>query len=664
MKKTWFSWVIIGLIACLIPLVGVQAAEMKVPTLKDILDLKTPNSLQISPDGTRVLYVVRETDWEENAYGAQIWLADIKTGDIRQLTFTKERSFEPAWSPDGRWISFLSARKESTQIYLMSTLGGEARCLTKAENGISSYRWSPDGKSIAFTAADKISEEQEAVEKEFGKFEIVDTEFNIRHLWIINIDEGDAKKLVARPDLHIGSLNWSPDTAYIAFSATPDSRIESGYESDIYTVSLQDGSLRHLVDLKGSDGSPCWSPEGDRIAFSSKRGARESFANTEICIIPAEGGKITSITQKFDENASPLVWTHKGIYFNASQGMSAHLLRADPPGKSVIRITKGDGFMRGFSLSKDGTKMVFTSLDGAHFVEIYASAVDVYAPRKVTDFSSQVADWKLGRKESIRWKSQDGAEITGVLMKPHDFDPNKKYPLLVVIHGGPTGISYPQWVDGRNSTYPLEQWLAKGAVILQPNYRGSAGFGADFRRLNFRNLGVGDYWDVISGVDHLIAQGFVDESRLGAMGWSQGGYISAYITTFSDRFKAVSVGAGISDWVTYYVNTDIHPFTRIYLGATPWDDADVYRKTSPMTHILNAKTPTLIQHGEFDRRVPIPNAFKLYQGLRDMGVPVKFIIYKGFGHGITKPKEKLAVLTHNWEWFNQYLWEETNKDSH
>lgn len=655
MRKTASIRLILGVLICLNALIGYQEDGMKTPAMKDILDLKTPGDLELSPDGRHVLYAVRETDWEENAYGSQIWLADTETGESRQLTFAKKRSFQPGWSPDGRWVSFLSDREDDAQIYLMSASGGEARRLTKAEDGISSYRWSPDGTSIAFTAADKKSDDEEAVEKELGRFEIVDTGFNVRHLWIIDIDGGEAKKLVDSPDLHVGSLAWSPDAARIAFSATPDPRAESNYESDIYTVALSDGSLRRLVDLHGSDGSPCWSPQGDRIAFSSKKGARESFANTEICIIPAEGGEIVGITQSFDENAYPLIWNRDGVYFSALQGMSSHLFRVDPLEKTVHRITDGNGFMSGFSLSANGAGMVFTSSDASHFIEIHASPVHAFAPRRITDFSAQTSNWKLGGKEPIRWNSQDGAEITGVLMKPPDFDPQKKHPLLVVIHGGPTGISYPQQV-GRSSTYPLEQWLAKGAVILQPNYRGSAGFGADFRRLNFRNLGVGDYWDVISGVDHLIAQGFIDENRIGAMGWSQGGYISAFITTFSDRFKAVSVGAGISDWVTYYVNTDIHPFTRIYLGANPWEDAEIYQKTSPMTYIQNAKTPTLIQHGEFDRRVPIPNAFQLYQGLKDMGVPVKFIIYKGFGHGITKPKESLAALTHNWEWFDTYIW--------
>ena len=207
--------------------------------------------------------------------------------------------------------------------------------------------------------------------------------------------------------------------------------------------------------------------------------------------------------------------------------------------------------------------------------------------------------------------------------------------------------------------YPVLQWLDKGCLVLRPNYRGSAGYGEAFRSLNVKNLGVGDAWDVLSGVDHLDSKGLIDKTKMGCMGWSQGGYISAYLTTNSDAFKAISVGAGISNWMTYYVNTDIHPFTRQYLKATPWSDEEIYKKTSPMTNINNAKTPTLIQHGEFDKRVPIANAYELLQGLRDKNVPSELMIYKGFGHGITKPKERLAATWHNWQWFNKYVWGES-----
>jgi dipeptidyl aminopeptidase/acylaminoacyl peptidase len=257
----------------------------------------------------------------------------------------------------------------------------------------------------------------------------------------------------------------------------------------------------------------------------------------------------------------------------------------------------------------------------------------------------------------VRWKSQDGAEIEGVLHKPASFESGRRYPLLVVIHGGPTGISRPTPYSNGAGYYPVDAFLAKGALILEPNYRGNAGYGEQFRSLNVRNLGVGDAWDVLSGIDHLVSLGLADRDRVGSMGWSQGGYISAFLTTrHSDRFRAISVGAGISDWMTYYVNTDIHPFTRQYLQATPWDDPKIYADTSPMTYIKQAKTPTLIQHGDQDARVPVPNAFQLYQGLRDQNVPVRLSLFKGFGHGLTKPKANRAAMEQNWEWFERHIW--------
>jgi dipeptidyl aminopeptidase/acylaminoacyl peptidase len=276
-------------------------------------------------------------------------------------------------------------------------------------------------------------------------------------------------------------------------------------------------------------------------------------------------------------------------------------------------------------------------------------------PKRLTELGKQADGWIKGTHEVVSWKSQDGAVIEGVLHKPAGFAAGKRYPLLVVIHGGPTGVSRPTPLASA-SAYPIDIWLAKGALVLEPNYRGSAGYGEKFRSLNIRNLGIGDAWDVISGIDNLVALGLADNNRVGVMGWSQGGYISAFLTTHdSARFKAVSVGAGISDWMTYYVNTDIHPFTRAYLKATPWDDPEIYRKTSPITYIKNAVAPTLIQHGEKDPRVPIPNAFELYQGLRDQGVPATLIVYKGFGHGLTKPKANRAAMEHNLDWFGKYV---------
>jgi dipeptidyl aminopeptidase/acylaminoacyl peptidase len=310
----------------------------------------------------------------------------------------------------------------------------------------------------------------------------------------------------------------------------------------------------------------------------------------------------------------------------------------------------------GISLTRDGNKMAMSIASPTSLSELFVTDVKTYSPRQLTNFSDQAKQFVLGTREVITWKSQDGTPIEGVLIKPANFDPAKKYALLCIIHGGPTGIDRPNLLTPDTRYYPSDIWAARGALILKVNYRGSAGFGEKFRRLNVRNLGVGDAWDVLSGVDYLIGKGWVDPGKVGCMGWSQGGYISAFLTTSSERFAAISVGAGISNWATYYYNTDITPFTINYLGDDPADDPEIYQKTSPMTHIRKAKTPTLIQHGEFDRRVPIANAYELRQGLEDRQVKVEMVVYKGYGHGITKPKSIRAVMEHNLAWFNHYIW--------
>jgi dipeptidyl aminopeptidase/acylaminoacyl peptidase len=329
----------------------------------------------------------------------------------------------------------------------------------------------------------------------------------------------------------------------------------------------------------------------------------------------------------------------------------------DPASGTIERVTGPDDLIAGgFSLTRDGSRMAYSASSPSALNEVFISSVATFAPRALTDMTAQAKPFTLGTREVISWKSQDGATIEGVLIKPANFDPSKRYPLLCIIHGGPTGIDRPVLLAPDARYYPSDIWAARGALILKINYRGSAGYGEKFRQLNVRNLGVGDAWDVLSGIEHLVGKGWVDPAKVGCMGWSQGGYISAFLTTSSDKFAAISVGAGISNWATYYYNTDITPFTINYLGDDPAEDPEIYLKTSPMTYVKKARTPTLIQHGADDARVPIPNAFQLYQGLRDQNVPVQLSIFKGFGHGLTKPKANRAAMQQNLDWFSRYIW--------
>jgi dipeptidyl aminopeptidase/acylaminoacyl peptidase len=387
---------------------------------------------------------------------------------------------------------------------------------------------------------------------------------------------------------------------------------------------------------------------GEKLYFAS---------NSRLAIVGVDGGTPKSITDGFDENPGLVEWTNTGIYFTGLEKTASHLYRVDPVSAKITRVSGPDELMGGsFSVTRSADRVAFTIASPSSMNEVFVSGTKSFAPRKLTNFNEQVKPFMLGTREVISWQSQDGTAIEGVLIKPANFDATKKYPLLCIIHGGPTGVDRPVLLMPDARYYPSDIWAARGALILKVNYRGSAGYGEKFRKLNVRNLGVGDAWDVLSGVDFLIAKGWVDKDKVACMGWSQGGYISAFLTTSTNRFVAISVGAGISNWATYYYNTDITPFTIHYLGNDPAEDPAIYAKTSPMNYIKTARTPTLIQHGEFDRRVPIANAYELRQGLENRGVKVEMVVYKGFGHGITKPKSMRAVMQHNLSWFNHYLW--------
>jgi dipeptidyl aminopeptidase/acylaminoacyl peptidase len=496
-----------------------------------------------------------------------------------------------------------------------------------------------------------------------GDYEVIRKEYRYSHLWVINVADAiatpqEGTRLTEGRDYTVESLSWSPDGTRIAFGGQINSDFVNWRYADIYVLDLSDTAVTRVVSQDGPDWGPGWSPDGTRIIFHTKMNRQPLYAvNEELAVVPAGGGDIRVLTGAFDEDPSLERWVDGGVYFTAIQRTTRHLFRLDPSTLEITRVSQPDDLIGwSFSLNRDASQVAFTATDPEHMSELYVADTKTFTTKRLTDMTAQVDSFRLGTREVIRWSSTDGTEIEGVLIKPDNFDPDTKYPLLCVIHGGPTWLDFPGLLWHGRSYYPVDIWADRGALILMVNYRGSSGYGEAFRRLNVRNLGVGDAWDVESGVDYLIGRGWVDPARVGCMGWSQGGYISAFLTASSDKFAAISVGAGISDWATYYYNTDITPFTIHYLGDDPVDDPDIYAKTSPMAYVKSASTPTLIQHGENDARVPTPNAYELRQALEDRGVPVELVIYKGFGHGISKPKSQRAVMWHNLVWFNHYLW--------
>jgi len=664
-----FRSTILALVAVAIVTFPASAkGKLRIPTIDDLLNIDSIGAVHISPNGKWVVYSVTHSDFKKDAFHQHFWIADPASGRKYQLTRGDKSAGNAVWSPDSSWLAFTSNRAgDKSQIFAIPPDGGEAVQLTKVETGVNNFQWSPDGKSIAFTAAPSKKEWTKNRKEHLGDFEVVHKEYDYPQLWTIDVAKAlnepqTGKQRTKGKDYSIGSFSWSPDGCKIAFDATRNPDVLQLGTADIYVLNLADDAVRKIVSLPGPDGNPHWSPDGKQIVFQSVMGNPAFFhCNRRLAVVPVDGGTPRSLTDEFDEHAFLIDWKPDGIYFWGFQKTSSHLFRVHPDKPKITRLTSPDNLLAlGFSLTHDGQQMAFTASSPSSLREVFVSETNSFTPRKLTDMTEQTRSLILGKSEVISWKSQDGTTIEGVLTKPTDFDPAKKRPLLCIIHGGPTGIDQPTLLANRY--YPADIWTGRGALILRVNYRGSAGYGEKFRQLNVGNLGVGDAWDVLSGVDHLLKLGWVDPAKIGCMGWSQGGYISAFLTTSSNRFAAISVGAGISNWATYYYNTDITPFTIQYLGKDPIADPAIYEKTSPMSYIQKAKTPTLIQHGENDKRVPIANAYELRQGLEDRGAKVEMIVYKGFGHGITKPRSQRAVMQHNLTWFNHYLWDDPLPD--
>ena len=638
------------------------------PTIDELISLKRAGSASISPNGLWVAYTVRDTNWDENAYHTEIWLADAKSGELRQLTsHAKKSSTSPTWAPDSSKLAFATDRDDKRQVYLIDPRGGEARKLTAAEEGVGGFAFAPDGKSLAFTSADPKTDADKDREKKFGDFDVIGEGYRMSHLWHFDI----ATRQGAAPDQR--RVHRRPIQLV---SRRHADRVRSPHQPREH----QRRHGRHLRRLRGRRQDPAARHAAGRRrrprVVSRRIEDRLRVRDDAGVLLPQHGDRARpgrrrprrEHQRRFRRGSLDHPLDHRR---DLLQRPAPHLVVSlqhrsrDQGGEEVLAVgtVDRDGIQPDAGRADGGVhrRRRVDTWGGVRVASrgLGAEARSAKAARKLTDMTAQTAAWAKSALEVVSWKSQDGATIEGVLHKPIGFQPGKKYPLLVIIHGGPTGISRPSAYSSA-SIYPVDLWTAKGALILEPNYRGSAGYGEAFRSLNVRNLGVGDAWDVLSGIDHLIKEGLADPNQVGTMGWSQGGYISAFLTTHdSARFKAVSVGAGISDWMTYYVNTDITQFTRHYLKATPWDDPEIYAKTSPITYVKNAKAPTLIQHGAADQRVPPPNAFQLYRGLQDVGVPSKLIIYKGFegvGHGPSKPKSSRALMQHNLDWFDKYIW--------
>ncbi len=632
-------------------------------TVQDLMKIRNIEDARNSPAGDRVAYVLSDIDLERNAVRTNIWVVAAAGGPPLRLTAGEGRDGSPRWSPDGKLIAFLSDRGGGSGLWLISPDGGEASKAAEIEGGVSSFAWSPDGRRIAFLSAGPKPPAPERLPGRSDEVIVYDADRPGTRLFVLDAASREVAALTS-PPAAVVDFSWSPDGRRIVFATQPSPRIPDMYKTDLSTVDLETRTVRDLVRREGIDTTPRWSPDGRTIAFLSTEGSTGWITNWYLCVVPAEGGTPRNLTPTLDEFLFSPQWTpdSRTIYFHSPTRFRNQVFAVPAAGGPARPLLGGDPLWSGFSFSGRGDRMAFLGSDASTPSEVYVSTVEPFAPVRLTFTNPQLAGLALGRRETVRWKSFDGLEIEGLLIVPPDYQPGKSIPLLTYVHGGPSarfeagfspqiGTPYPVQAE----CYPLHVLANLGYAIFMPNVRGSYGYGEKFRKANMGDFGGGDYRDIMTGIDALIKRGLADPARLGIMGRSYGGYMTGWIITQTDRFKAASLGAGMSNLISFYGQTDIPGFTETYLGGTPWKALETYLRCSPVTHAANLRTPTLILHGEKDFRVPLPQAEELYRALKRNGVPVEFLIYPRQGHVVTEPKFMVDMMERTIEWFGRWI---------
>ncbi|HVH99882.1 MAG TPA: S9 family peptidase [Enhygromyxa sp.] len=628
-------------------------------TAEDIVLMREVSDVELSPDGLRLAHVVRVPNPldEPGKSHSQIWLVD-SAGKQKPRRFTPEgrSSWAPRWSPDGRELAFLSKRPgdDHTELYVLPIDGGEAQLMFESPSSISGFEWSPDGKQVAFTSA-KPTDEAER-DRKAGRDWIVDEDGETKtRLFVVTRESGESRELPCAGK-HVIDFEWAPDGKQLAIRASERASVDhTMMYSSLYTIALDgpQGSSepKLLTKTEGKLGEIAWSPDGKQIAFLGAAHIHDSLAGI-VYVVPAGGGEAKPWTASLQATGTWLEWLDADtIVMLAEQGTKTTINTVTP--KGVTPLVDAGPICHELSLSK---RMLACVGDTAtHPREAFIGKLGHRSLTRVTVSNPPLLTRKLGEQSVVRWKAEDGLELEGVLIKPVDYQEGTRYPLAVLPHGGPEGISLDGWTT--RATYPAQLFATRGYVVFMPNYRGSAGRGSEFACADHKDLGGKEFTDVLSGIDKLIADGLVDENRVGMGGWSYGGYFSGLAaTTYSDRFKAAMIAAAITNWVSFTGTTEIeHENSLVHWNLWPWDDPTLAWERSPLAHTKQARTAALIVHGQADTRVPPGQSQELYRALRHLGVPTQLVVYPREGHGIAENVHGLDFINRFLDWFDTHV---------
>lgn len=638
-------------------------------TPEDVVSFRNVDDAQISPDGNRVAFVVgdsfkSDSKWPKSA----IWVVDTAGGEPRRLTTGPRTDALPRWSPDGTQLAFLSDRlKEGKrQVFVLSIAGGEAVALTDitgsipTPRGLNAVQWSPDGKSIAFLQEDPETDD-ERKRREAGD-DAIEFEQHPKFVRVWVVDVATKELRCASPaGLQIWEFAWAPDSREMA-AVVSDVPYEWAWYTNRLVRFSADGSAKDLVQAKRQVAFPAWSPDGKQIAFISSNWSDRGCVAGDVFIVAAGGGQARNISAGLDASVGWIEWSDDSRELLAIAhdrgGVGLHRLAADAKKNERLwwrQAAVAEAHWPRFSRSRNGMLSVVME-DADHPRDVWVAAAPRGAAagdfRQLTRMHPQAAEIAIGETLVHHWKGHGGLEMQGLLIKPVGFVSGRKYPLVMWVHGGPTGVSAARYY----ASFGWNQLLANaGYAVFLPNYRGSVGWGLEFAESNIGNMGGRDFEDMLLGIDSLIAAGIADPDRQAIAGWSYGGFTAAWAVSQTNRFRAAVMGAGIAHWLSFHGRSSLADWDAIHYAESAYKTNGLFQKFSPLSYYENLQTPTLILHGADDADVPAEQSYLFYRALKDKKVPAELIVYPREEHAVRERAHLLDMSKRVLAWFEKHL---------
>lgn len=636
-----------------------QASSVPQPlTTEQLVTHRRPSDPQISPDGERIAFTLRPVSKEKEHPESAIWVVSFAGGEPRQFTAGQWDDEEPRWSPDGRRLAFLSDRAErgKKSVYIMPADGGEARRVFDQQGDMEQLSWSPDGRFLAVLFTDPETEEEKKRKEERDDARVWDTDYKYQRLWVIDVEAGTAKA-VSPEGRQVWTYAWSPDSERLALNLTPTPRIDDIFlENEVVIVPRAGGEPTPVFRQIGMAEHLTWSQDGKYLAYRARAG--RVVHGDYVYRIPVEGGEPVCLTPGYD-GTSEALWPlgRDALLMVVDEGVNMTLYRLSWEGECE-RLLAGEPlgtFAPVATADASGQRIAVVWEDARHAPDVWVLSRDDISPalQRRTHFNPELEAAALGQLEIVRWESDPGVEVEGLLFKPVGYQEGQRYPLVVQIHGGPTWL----WTNQFAATW--HEWAhalaGRGYAVLMPNPRGSTGRGPEYSNALFGDVGGCEYRDIMAGVDYLIERGIADPERLGVGGWSWGGYMTAWIVSQTTRFKAAVMGAGLPNMISDNGLGDIPSANLSYFETSPYHDPEPYFERSAIRYIRNATTPTLILHGEEDRRVAMAQGQEMYVALRTLGVETQFVTYPREGHSIQERKHQVDLIDRVIGWFDRHL---------